>query len=82
MSGFDAKVVIDLDHLAHNFNQAAQAAPQSNVMAVVKADAYGHGALPVANALRHADAFAVARVKEAIELREAGFNHRSPCLKG
>ena len=82
MSGFDAKVVIDLDHLAHNFNQAAQAVPQSNVMAVVKADAYGHGALPVANALRHADAFAVARVKEAIELREAGFNHPITLLEG
>ena len=53
MSGFDAKVVIDLDYLAHNFNQAVQAAPQSNVMAVVKADAYGHGALAVANALCH-----------------------------
>ena len=38
VSGFDAKVVIDLDHLAHNFNQAAQAAPQSKIMAVVKAD--------------------------------------------
>ena len=50
MSGFDAKVVINLDHLAHNFNQAAEAAPQSKVMAVVKADAYGHGALQVANA--------------------------------
>ena len=82
MSGFDAKVVIDLDHLAHNFNQAAQAAPQSNVMAVVKADAYGHGALPVANALSHDDAFAVARVKEAIELREAGFNHPITLLEG
>ena len=82
MSGFDAKVVINLDHLAHNFNQAAEAAPQSKVMAVVKADAYGHGALQVANALSHADAFAVARVKEAIELREAGFNHPITLLEG
>ncbi len=41
-------------------------------MAVIKANGYGHGMLRVAAALRTADAFAVARVSEALQLREAG----------
>jgi len=41
-------------------------------MAVIKANAYGHGMVAVANSLPHVDAFAVARVPEAIKLRENG----------
>ena len=58
----DAAVAIDLSSIAFNFQQAKQAAPNSKVMAVVKANAYGHGAVPVAQCLDAADAFAVARV--------------------
>jgi len=82
VSDFDARAVIRLDHLRHNYNKATEAAPTSKVMAVIKANAYGHGALAIAEALRDADAFAVARVKEAIELRNAGFNHPMTLLEG
>jgi alanine racemase len=78
----DASVAIDLSSIAFNFQQAKQAAPYSKVMAVVKANAYGHGAVPVAQCLDAADAFAVARVQEAIELRSAGINHPILLLEG
>ena len=54
-------------------------APQSRVMAVVKANAYGHGLVASALALAEADAFAVARLEEAIALRAAGLTppHRA-----
>ena len=78
----DASVAIDLSSIAFNFQQAKQAAPNSKVMAVVKANAYGHGAVPVAQCLDAADAFAVARVQEAIELRSAGINHPILLLEG
>lgn len=45
-------------------------------MAMVKADAYGHGLVPVAKALRDADGLAVARLQEAIALRRAGLTQR------
>jgi alanine racemase len=57
-------------------------APGCRVMAVVKANAYGHGLLTVAEALADADAFAVARVAEAIALREAGCRARIVLLEG
>ena len=44
-------------------------APHSKIIAVLKANAYGHGLLPVAHALAQADAYAVARVEEALVLR-------------
>ena len=52
-------------------------------MAVVKANAYGHGLLPVAHTLAdNADAFAVSCLEEALPLREAGLNHRIVLLEG
>lgn len=63
---------IDLEALRHNFQVARRAAPDSRLMAVIKADAYGHGAVPVAQALPDADAFAVAGADEAVPLRTAG----------
>ena len=56
-----ATAIIDLDAIRHNFDQVKQRAPGSKVMAVIKADAYGHGASKVAQALDTADAFAVSR---------------------
>src|SRR6056297_3622304 len=66
---------IDLGALRHNYRQAQSLAGESrSVLAVVKADAYGHGAVPVARALQSAGAtlFGVALVEEGVELREAG----------
>ena len=51
-------------------------------MAIIKANAYGHGLVRVAQALPAADAFGVACLDEAISLREAGFDRRIVLLEG
>ena len=69
------RVEIDLEALKHNFHQAQQlAGPGQEILAVVKADAYGHGAARVATALQDAGVqmFGVAIVEEGVALREAG----------
>ncbi len=59
--------------LVHNLGVVRCKLPESAVMAVVKADAYGHGAVPVAWCLEpHVEFFAVASVLEAMQLRNAG----------
>ena len=77
-----ARACIDLTALKHNFNRVKQAAPGSRVMAIIKANAYGHGLLDVARSLADADAFGVAMLEEAIALREAGFDRRIVLLEG
>ena len=79
---FGARALIRLGALEHNLDVIRQAAPGSRVMAVIKANAYGHGMVPVAQHLSHVDAFAVARVTEAIELREHGVTARIILLAG
>jgi alanine racemase len=51
-------------------------------MAVIKANAYGHGLLPVARCLAAADCFAVARLSEAVELKDAGIDTPIALLGG
>jgi len=64
---------INLANIKHNFNLANQLAPNSNNMAVIKANAYGHGLLEVAKCLQGtAPAFCVAIIEEAVCLREGG----------
>lgn len=72
---------IDLDALAHNL-YFARRGTRAKVMAVIKANAYGHGLLPVADALRDADGFALLDVRDAIRLREAGFAQPILLLEG
>ncbi len=67
-----AYVLINLSHLNGNFAIVREVAPCAKIMAVVKADAYGHGMLEVCRRLTAADAFAVACVDEALELRDSG----------
>ena len=55
-----ARALIDIPALRHNFQQVRKAAPGRKILAVVKADAYGHGVQRVARALDDADGFAVA----------------------
>ncbi len=74
--------VLDLDAARHNLSKVRSCAPTASIMAVVKANGYGHGLLRMAEALKNADAFAVARVDEGIELRKAGFNQRVVILEG
>ena len=69
----------DLGAVRHNLRQlAAPVGRAGHVMGVVKADAYGHGAVPVARALAEegVEVLAVATVPEAAELREAGIDAR------
>jgi alanine racemase len=73
---------IDLAALRHNLQIVRQRAPRSRVMAVIKANAYGHGLIAVARALDAADAFAVARVDEGLALRSAGIKTPVVLLEG
>lgn len=68
--------------LQHNLSVVKQHAPYSKIMAVVKANGYGHGLLNVANGLSAADGFAVLGISEAIILREAGFKQTILLLEG
>ena len=67
---------IDLDAVQFNFDQMSKNIPQgTKIMAVVKTDAYGHGAVPLANFMEPCEklwGFATATVDEAVELRQAG----------
>jgi len=71
---------VDLGAVRHNVRTLKGRASGARLMAVVKADAYGHGAVPVARAALEAgaDSLAVVTVAEAAELREAGV--RAPIL--
>ncbi|KPC25354.1 Alanine racemase [Pseudomonas syringae pv. cilantro] len=73
-----ARALIDLQALRHNY-QLARESSGGKALAVIKADAYGHGAVRVAQTLEaQADGFAVACIEEALELRAAGI--RAPIL--
>ena len=66
-------VSVNLDALARNFQQIRQwITPSTKILAIIKADAYGHGAIPVAQTLEHLGifGFGVASVLEGIALRE------------
>jgi len=67
-----AMACIDLSALQHNLQRVKEQAPESKVMAVVKANGYGHGLRHVAKHATHADAFGVARIEEALQLRACG----------
>ncbi len=73
---------IDTAALAHNLGVVRAAAPNSRILAVVKADAYGHGLSRAVRALRAADGFAVLRLEEAAQLRGEGYTHPIVLLEG
>jgi alanine racemase len=73
---------IHLDALRHNLAHIRQSAPNSKIMAVVKADGYGHGLERVAKALTDADAFGVAALSDAQRLRDAGLSQKIVLLSG
>lgn len=73
---------IHTDALRHNLSQVRRRAPNSRVMAVVKADGYGHGLERVARALTGADAFGVAALSDAERLRAAGLSQPIVLLSG
>ena len=79
---FGARALIRLGALKHNLRVIRDASPGAKVMAVIKANAYGHGMERVAASLDDADAFAVARLPEAIRLHELGIDKPVVLLAG
>ncbi len=89
-----ATATINLTALVHNLKQIKMLAPNSKILAVLKANAYGHGLARIAKALSdqdeqhsteahlQADAFGVARIDEALELRAAGIVKPIVLLEG
>lgn len=78
----NTRAVIDLSALRHNYARLKALAPNAQAMAVVKADGYGHGISGVAAALPDADAFGVAYIGEALQLRAAGITQPIVLLEG
>lgn len=76
-----ARALIDLDALRHNY-RLARARHGARSLAVIKANAYGHGAVQCARALAEADGFAVAFMDEAMVLRDAGITQPILLLEG
>jgi alanine racemase len=76
------RALIDLQALRHNLDCIQKMAPQTKIMAVVKANAYGHGLVRVARALQGVDALAVARLGEALNLRQHGVDTPVVVLEG
>ena len=76
------RALIDSAALRHNLGTIRAYAPGAKVMAVVKANAYGHGLLSTAAALADADALAVARLEEGIALRSTGVRAPIVLLEG
>jgi alanine racemase len=76
------RAVIDPAAHSHKLSRVRELAPGCRVIAVIKANAYGHGLVTVARALEGADALAVARIEEAVTLREAGCRARIVLLEG
>ena len=79
---FGARALIRLGALKKNLRVIQAAAPGAKVMAVIKANAYGHGIVTVAKSLNDVDAFAVARLSEACRLRESGIDKPIILLAG
>lgn len=77
-----ARALIHLDALKSNFDRIRKAANGSRILAVVKADAYGHGLTTVATNLPDADGFAVARIDEALQLHDVGVRKPIMLLEG
>jgi len=73
---------VNLYSLQHNLRVAKKYAPKSQLLAVIKANGYGHGMVPVAKALIDADGFGVACLDEAVLLRESGIEQPILILEG
>ncbi|MCG7548999.1 alanine racemase [Pseudoalteromonas sp. Of7M-16] len=77
-----ATAEINIPALRYNLARVKEIAPSSKIMAVLKANAYGHGLVKIAQCLSDADAFAVARIDEALALRAGGLTKPIILLEG
>ena len=76
------RAIVDAAALRHNLARVRATAPGARVMAVIKANAYGHGLVPAARALGLTDGFAVARLEGGLALRAAGLANPVLLLEG
>jgi alanine racemase len=77
-----ATVYIDSDALQYNFNRVKQLAPHSKIVSMVKSNAYGHGVKDCLAALDATDAFGVACLEEALEIRQLGYTQPITLIEG
>ena len=77
-----ATVYIDSQALQYNLNRVKQLAPTAKIVSMVKANAYGHGVKDCLAALKDSDAFGVACVEEALEIRELGYAQPITLIEG
>lgn len=75
-SYYRVQAIVDLNAIRHNLMEVRKTLkPETKLMVIIKADAYGHGAVPLAKAIGESeliDAYGVAIIEEAVELRRAG----------
>ena len=77
-----ATVYIDREALQYNFNRVKQLAPKAKIVSMVKANAYGHGVKDCLAALENTDAFGVACLEEALEIRQLGYKQDITLIEG
>jgi len=77
-----ATVYIDSEALQYNLNRVKQLAPYSKIVSMVKANAYGHGVKNCLAALEATDAFGVACLEEALEIRQLGYTQPITLIEG
>lgn len=77
-----ATVCIDSESLKYNLNRVKQLAPTAKIVSMVKANAYGHGVKDCLAALGETDAFGVACLEEALEIRELGYQQPITLIEG
>lgn len=77
-----ATVYIDSAALQYNLNRVKQLAPHSKIVSMVKANAYGHGVKNCLAALEATDAFGVACLEEALEIRQLGYTQPITLIEG
>src|SRR3990167_6886149 len=77
-----AITTVDLSALKHNLNLIHQMMPRQKIIAMVKSNAYGHGLIHVAKALKKVDALGVATIAEALQLRDAGIDTDIVVMRG
>ena len=78
----NGSILINKNNLISNLSEIKKFSPESQVMSMIKSDAYGHGILEVAHLLKESDAFAVATIEEATYLRNNNINKEIVCLQG
>lgn len=77
-----ATIYIDSEALQYNLNRVKQLAPHSQIVSMVKANAYGHGVQDCLTALNATDAFGVACLEEALEIRRLGYTQPITLIEG